>query len=306
MPTITLTRGIPGSGKSTFAREWVQEDPDHRIRINRDDLRRTLYATTSTLLTTDQERFVSVVEKDIARDALRNGYDVVVDAMNLNPRWVKEWQKLGHPVIFRDFPISLEDAIARDDQREHRIGEDVIRRLFQRYTDKGALPATPLPVKAPVFDPYVPGDIATYSFDIDGTLALMGDRRGPYDTSKYHLDERDNAVWDIYSLLEYALDDFYGPGSRGTSWAIIGLSGRSEDHRAVTEKWLTDHDITFDALFMRPSGDTRNDAIVKSELVDQHISGVYNVIAHFDDRNRVVNALRAKGLKVVQVAPGDF
>lgn len=131
-------------------------------------------------------------------------------------------------------------------------------------------------------------------------------KRGPYDTSKYHLDDRDDAVYDILSLIEYALEDFYGEGTRGKAWALIGLSGRSEDHRAVTEKWLTDHDIKLDALFMRPSGDNRNDAIVKSELVDQHISGVYNVIAHFDDRNRVVNALRTKGLKVLQVEPGNF
>ena len=57
---------------------------------------------------------------------------------------------------------------------------------------------------------------------------------------------------------------------------------------------------------MRPSGDNRNDSIVKSEMVDKHVSNVYNVIAHFDDRNRVVDALRAKGMKVLQVEPGDF
>jgi hypothetical protein len=57
---------------------------------------------------------------------------------------------------------------------------------------------------------------------------------------------------------------------------------------------------------MRKAGDLRNDAIVKSEIVDEHISGVYDVIMHFDDRNRVVDALRAKGMKVAQVEPGDF
>ena len=45
MPTLHLTRGIPGSGKSTFAKQWVQEDPEGRVRINRDDLRGMMFAT---------------------------------------------------------------------------------------------------------------------------------------------------------------------------------------------------------------------------------------------------------------------
>jgi len=64
--------------------------------------------------------------------------------------------------------------------------------------------------------------------------------------------------------------------------------------------------IRLDFLLMRAEGDFRNDAIVKSELVDNHLSGNYDVIAHFDDRNRVVDALRAKGIKVLQVEPGNF
>ena len=49
-----------------------------------------------------------------------------------------------------------------------------------------------------------------------------------------------------------------------------------------------------------------NDAMVKSDLWDEHIDGKFNVLMHFDDRNRVVNGLRRKGIKVAQVAQGDF
>ena len=42
MPKLILTRGIPASGKSTWAKAWVQEDPQRRVRVNRDDLRRML------------------------------------------------------------------------------------------------------------------------------------------------------------------------------------------------------------------------------------------------------------------------
>ena len=36
---IILTRGIQGSGKSTWAKQWAEEDPEHRIRFNWDDMR---------------------------------------------------------------------------------------------------------------------------------------------------------------------------------------------------------------------------------------------------------------------------
>ena len=42
MPKIILTRGIQGSGKSTWAKKWAEEDSEHRIRWNNDDFRRML------------------------------------------------------------------------------------------------------------------------------------------------------------------------------------------------------------------------------------------------------------------------
>lgn len=39
MKKIILTRGIPASSKSTWAKQEVLKDPEHSVRINRDDLR---------------------------------------------------------------------------------------------------------------------------------------------------------------------------------------------------------------------------------------------------------------------------
>lgn len=39
MNKVIICRGIQGSGKSTWAKQWVKEDPNHRIRINQDDFR---------------------------------------------------------------------------------------------------------------------------------------------------------------------------------------------------------------------------------------------------------------------------
>ena len=39
---VLVLRGLQGSGKSTFAKQWVNEDPEHRVRFNRDDIRNML------------------------------------------------------------------------------------------------------------------------------------------------------------------------------------------------------------------------------------------------------------------------
>ena len=39
MKKIILTRGIPASGKSTWAKQEVLKDPEHSVGNNRDDLR---------------------------------------------------------------------------------------------------------------------------------------------------------------------------------------------------------------------------------------------------------------------------
>lgn len=130
--------------------------------------------------------------------------------------------------------------------------------------------------------------------DIDGTLAHMTNR-GPYDTSKYADDSKDDLVHELFSALT----------AHGATRLIV--SGRSEDFRDVTEQWLEKHGITYSHLFMRPSGDIRNDRVVKRELYEQYIKPHYTVKCVIDDRNRVVDMWRNElNLICLQVADGDF
>jgi hypothetical protein len=64
--------------------------------------------------------------------------------------------------------------------------------------------------------------------------------------------------------------------------------------------------VPYDALFMRPAGDSRKDSIVKRELFDRHVAGRWAVRGVIDDRRQVVEMWRAMGLMCAQVAPGDF
>ena len=152
--------------------------------------------------------------------------------------------------------------------------------------------------QAYVYKPYTPDPSlpVAYSFDLDGTLAHTNGKRSPYDASKYHVDDVDEAIAYVGVALRVA----------ARADELIILTGREETYRAECEVWLYKHGIAYDRLIMRPAGDMRNDAVVKSDLWDEHIDGKFNVLMHFDDRLRVVNGLRRKGIKVAQVQVGDF
>lgn len=299
MSEMIILRGVPGSGKTTAAMKWLAEG-ENRGRVSRDDIRFSLFGKYWGV----DENLVTKVQDAQIEALLSAGKDVIVDATNLRARNVKALMQLAAKndarIKFVDFPISYEDAIFRDAQRESRgersVGEDVIKSFFDKFIRKGELP--PIPVLDEVglkFKPYVLtlGLPHCIIVDIDGTLAHMTDR-GPYDTSRYYTDELDETV----ALL---VDTWRLAGER-----VILMSGRSEEFRMVTEAWLMGHGVLYDELHMRPSGDVRNDAIVKDELFEKHIAGKYNVDFILDDRDRVVEMWRAKGLKCLQVAPGNF
>jgi hypothetical protein len=137
--------------------------------------------------------------------------------------------------------------------------------------------------------------------DIDGTLAHMTNR-GPYDTSKYADDSKDDFVHSLFVML----------CDRYQATRII-VSGRSEDFRDVTEQWLKDRGVTYKHLFMRnpnlldEKGNKLNDAIIKRQIYEKLIRPHYNVVCCIDDRNRVVDMWRNElNLICLQVADGDF
>jgi predicted kinase len=185
LPTLHLTRGIPASGKSTWAREWVAEDPTNRVRVNRDDTRTYLGLTHGM-----DEPTVTKIQQQTVRNFLQAGRDVVVDDTNLNAKFAKEWLKLankmGVEVEWHDkFLLTpLATCLQRDADREASVGSAVIMDFYRRYLSGGKLPKRPqldseaLPAHAR-YDG-TPGRPKAFLIDVDGTIALNGpDRDNP-------------------------------------------------------------------------------------------------------------------------------
>ena len=132
-------------------------------------------------------------------------------------------------------------------------------------------------------------------FDVDGTLALLGDR-SPYDMRNVAIDTPHRpVVMAAQALAAHPEVD-----------ALIVVSWRDESARRATEAWLTFNGIPFDRLLLRRKGDQRADHIGKDEIYDPPIPPHFSVIGVIDDRRSVVEMWRSRGLVCFQVADGDF
>lgn len=301
MASLIVLRGAPASGKTTWARAWVEASPLSRARVNRDDLRMQLFGRPAPLDRV-QEDAVSKCERQSVKALLRGGYDVVVDATHIKQSYVNDWVKVadecGAKVVVEEFFVALDELLSRDRARiaagERGVGDEVVEAFHSRLENSGRL-GQPGPAGASEGYTYVAPEGPmpnAFIFDIDGTLAHM-DGRSPFDMTRVDQDRADHAVAE---MARHLARDHH----------IVIVSGREEHGRALTEEWLERHEITHTRLLMRPTGDNRKDSTVKLEIFRRDIAPHYRVLGVFDDRDQVVHMWRSIGLKCYQVAPGDF
>ena len=300
-PTLTITRGLPGAGKTTYAKALVADAPDTWARVNRDDTRDMLYGRRAGL-TWEQEQHVTTIVHTLAKTLLGRGMSVIADDMNLRPRYVREWRKVaaaaGAEFTVVEFPSgSLEEAIRGDAARAHAVGEDAVRSLWSKFTRGGQLLPVPEETEPPPLTHYTPrvGTPPTVLVDVDGTVARMAGR-GPYDLHRVHEDTPITPIIDLVDDLRVA------------GYSIVFLSGREDTCREATEAWLVKHHVRVpgEPVYMRPEGDRRRDSIVKAELFDAHVRADHDVRYVLDDRDQVVKMWRSLGLTCLQVAEGNF
>jgi len=277
---ILFLKGLPASGKTTYAKELVEKGYE---RVNKDDIRTEYFPD----YTFKDERNVIEIEDLRIIDALNNRLSVVVDDTNFNPVHKRRLEQIAREhnvdfcVLFIDTP--LEECIKRNRKRPNSVPMEAILDMHRKYIE----PLTKEEIK---YDDNLEEAIIV---DVDGTLAHMCNRN-PYDASKAMGDTIDDAVSNIVGMA-------YDNGYR-----VIILTGRSEEHKDITEKWLKDNGVNYDEIYTRADNDNRPDYIVKKELFDNNIRNKYNVKYVIDDRPSVCRMWRLLGLKVLQVGDPHY
>ncbi|MEA5472240.1 AAA family ATPase, partial [Spirulina sp. 06S082] len=166
MKKVLVLIGLPASGKSSYAKELLLENPGRWVRTNKDLLREMAHAS---YWSQKNEKFILKLRDQIILMALEAGKHVIVDDTNFgyHVEHIKELVKGKALVEVNDsfLEVPLEECIRRDLERPRSVGKEVIMKMYNRYIRT--------PPQLLDRDPNLPDAIIV---DMDGTLAIMGDR----------------------------------------------------------------------------------------------------------------------------------
>ena len=295
MSKLLILKGLPASGKSTYAKSLVASS-GNTGRVNRDDLREMIF---NGKWTRDREKIIIDVEKAIASVLLDHNHSVVVDDTNFKADFWKYFhgretviQEEAPTLETKTFDTPIEECIRRDSLRANPVGRNVIVKMSAR---NGLLNWPDKPIVL---------------VDIDGTLAastgrekfLQGDKK---DWKSYYASlGTDVPIVHIFKWVAELSKDH----------TIVIVSGRGAECSEDTIKWfekIWEENPLFPELnvprfpvfqwFFRDAGDRRPDNIIKLEVLKLLPTKPVLVI---DDRPCVVRAWREAGLRVIPVA-GD-
>ena len=144
-------------------------------------------------------------------------------------------------------------------------------------------------------------------FDLDGTLALIDDRRA--------LCTKDNGKMDWDKFFDPNNIDLDKPNIPVIRMAqtlaeaghkIAIFSGRSKRTLLTTKMWLNKHNVPWHTLNMRPIRDFTPDDKLKNDWLNDKFPDKSDILCVFDDRDKVVDMWRRNDISCFQVAQGTF
>lgn len=315
---VLILKGLPRSGKSTFAKEIIVNEPGKWKRLNRDSFRLMFSEKEGDRNTffKDNEKFILKIRDTILDQAIQDGYNVIIDDLNLSEKNITRINQIVNhraQIIIDDhfLSVSLEELLKRNIEcpKEESVPEEVIINLYNQFITKehkdpyGPFTRQNIKKTIPNYRSYIEGLPDAIICDIDGTVSLMNGR-DPFDLDKVDTDIVHEPVRELLNII-YS-------NYRYQHTHLIFVSGRDDKCKVLTRLWIIDNIISYIddnadwQLHMRKNNDYRKDAIIKEEIYHEFIENKYNILFVLDDRNQTVEKWRELGLPTFQVGPGNF
>lgn len=261
---LIICRGIQGSGKSTWAKQWCHEDPEHRVRFNNDRNMLGDYWVPS------REKIVTATYHTVLANSMEKGYNIVVDNMNLNPKTCTELENMvkdfnenyiygwEYKVEYKDFFIPVGEKVIRDTWKRYR--DFIIHEEVMRVVDN----------MNKMEDSYSHDKENAIIVDMDSTLCFNTTKRpfwGDGAAEGMLTDIPNRPVCDLVQIMHMQ------------NFKVLIVTGRegSPDIIEATKSWLKNHDIPYDDIFFRPYKDYSKGAPTKERIYKEKIEPNYNV-----------------------------
>lgn len=284
-----FTRGVSGSGKTTWANQY-KKDNQFTCIISRDDYRQRFMEdqlgkdfSWKDWNWKNESKITDLINHDL--EQIVGKMNIIIADTNLNEARLKQYmgwfEGIGYDVEVKDFDVPLDECVKRDLNRRHSVGRDVIQKQWmQLNVNKPKYVGNPNNPKAIIID-------------VDGTVADKG-TRCPFEWMKVG---EDKPIMIVIDIVQGFLEQGYIP---------LIFSGRDSVCYDLTYDWLNTNVFVgtfwYDcfSLFMREEGDMRKDSIVKKEFFDL-VKDRFNIVAAIDDRLQVLELWTDLGIKTINV-----
>lgn len=168
---LFILRGLPASGKSSWAKKYVNEHPETSIILSKDGIREML----GVYWVEEREPLVSRIfhrmlhdivshgtfayissDKNAEIKSIDNNFDIIIDNTNLN---IDDVNEIMNDAYLHDYKIQevifnmpVEKCIEGDSKRKRSVGRKVIENFYHTYisddleTMKDIVPLTENPI----------------------------------------------------------------------------------------------------------------------------------------------------------------
>ena len=130
---VIFLKGLPASGKTTWAKDMVNNDDDF-MRVSKDDIRKMIGGQWSR----EKEILVQELEYELVLTGLQLGQSIIIDATNFNPDHELTFRALVNEFDaefeVKEFDTPLVVCLARNARRKGRskVPESVIIKMYKR------------------------------------------------------------------------------------------------------------------------------------------------------------------------------